>query len=95
MQEALINVEKHAAARHVQVTLDIQPKQATLEIRDDGRGFRLPQHLGSLLEQDHFGLVGLRERLELVRGSLQIFSSPGEGTRLAASVPLPGEGQDA
>ena len=95
MQEALINVEKHAAARHVQVTLDIQPKEVTLEIRDDGRGFRLPQHLGSLLEQDHFGLVGLRERLELVRGSLQIFSSPGEGTRLAASVPLPAEGQHA
>jgi len=95
MQEALTNVEKHAAARHVQVTLDIQPKEVTLEIRDDGRGFRLPQHLGSLLEQDHFGLVGLRERLELVRGSLQIFSSPGEGTRLAAGVPLPGEGQDA
>jgi signal transduction histidine kinase len=95
MQEALINVEKHAAARHVQVTLDIQPKEVTLEIRDDGRGFRLPQHLGSLLEQDHFGLVGLRERLELARGSLQIFSSPGEGTRLAASVPLPAEGQDA
>jgi signal transduction histidine kinase len=95
MQEALVNVEKHASARHVQVTLDIQPKEVTLEIRDDGRGFRLPQHLGSLLEQDHFGLVGLRERLELVRGSLQIFSSPGEGTRLAASVPLPGEAQDA
>jgi len=95
MQEALINVEKHASARHVQVTLDIQPKEVTLEIRDDGRGFRLPQHLGSLLEQDHFGLVGLRERLELVRGSLQIFSSPGEGTRLAARVPLPEQGQDA
>jgi signal transduction histidine kinase len=95
MQEALINVEKHASARQVQVTLDIQPKEVKLEIRDDGRGFRLPQHLGSLLEQDHFGLVGLRERLELVRGSLQIISSPGEGTRLAASVPLPGEGQDA
>jgi len=95
MQEALINVEKHASARHVQVTLDIQPKEVTLEIRDDGRGFRLPQHLGSLLEQDHFGLVGLRERLELVRGGLQIYSSPGEGTRLTASVPLPGEGQDA
>jgi len=95
MQEALINVEKHASARHVQVTLDIQPKEVMLEILDDGRGFRLPQHLGSLLEQDHFGLVGLRERLELVRGSLQIFSSPGEGTRLAASVPLPSERQDA
>ena len=95
MQEALINVEKHAFARHVQVALNIQPKEVTLEIRDDGRGFRLPQHLGSLLEQDHFGLVGLRERLESVHGSLQIFSSPGEGTRLAASVPLPAEEQDA
>jgi signal transduction histidine kinase len=95
MQEALINVEKHASARRVQVTLDIQPTEVRLEIRDDGRGFHLPQHLGSLLEQDHFGLVGLRERLELVRGSLQILSSPGEGTRLTASVPLPGEGQDA
>jgi signal transduction histidine kinase len=94
LQEALVNVEKHASARHVQVILDIQPQHVRLEILDDGLGFRVPQHLGSLLEYDHFGLVGLRERLELVHGSLQIQSSPGEGTRLAATVPLPEDGRD-
>jgi signal transduction histidine kinase len=91
LQEALVNVEKHAAAAHVRVLLEIRPREVTLEIQDDGRGFRIPQHLGSLLEQDHFGLVGLRERLELVRGTLQIKSSPGQGTRLSARVPLPGD----
>jgi signal transduction histidine kinase len=95
LQEALANVDRHALARHVQVVLDVQPRQVSLEIRDDGRGFRIPQPLGTLLEQDHFGLVGLRERLELVHGTLQIWSAPGEGTRLAASVPLPGEVLDA
>ncbi len=89
LQEALVNVEKHAAAARIQVELTVGPDKVSLEIRDDGRGFQPPQHLGSLLEQDHFGLVGLRERLELVHGTLSIASAPGQGTRLLATVPLP------
>jgi signal transduction histidine kinase len=92
MQEALTNVEKHAAARHVQVTLDIQPKQVTLEIRDDGRS-RLPQHLGEPARARPLRLVGLR-------------GAAGAGARVCRSlVPgrgpgwppacLPGRGQDA
>ncbi len=88
MQEALANAEKHANARRVEVALDILPEMACLTVQDDGQGFHLPQHLGQFIDGNHFGLVGLRERLELVRGNLSIVTAPGEGTQLQATVPL-------
>lgn len=88
LQEALANVQKHAQAKHVFVKLHLHPEAAQLLIQDDGRGFRVPARLGQLLGDNHFGLVGLRERLEMVRGSLEIDSAPGRGTLLQARLPL-------
>jgi signal transduction histidine kinase len=89
LQEALSNVLKHAAARTVRVNLTILPGEIRLSVWDDGRGFRVPRHLGRLLDGHHFGLVGLRERLDAVDGVLKVTSSPGRGTRLQARVLLP------
>jgi len=82
-QEGLTNVEKHAGAGRVKVRLHAGAGELRLQIEDDGEGF-LPQDAG---RPGHFGLAGMRERLEGVGGRLLIASAPGEGTRLEAHIP--------
>jgi signal transduction histidine kinase len=81
-QEALNNVASHARANHVEVTLTGENNSLELMVRDDGVGFSVDQLRTSL------GLVGMRERAELVGGSLDIESAPGAGTMLRACFPL-------
>lgn len=88
LQEALANVHRHAAARHVEVELFVAPDQVTLEVRDDGRGFPCPSDLGALIRSGHFGLAGAQERMSLIGGNLQLQSDPAGGTRVRASLPL-------
>jgi len=88
-QEALLNVQRHAAARCLEVRVQFGLHEVRLSVEDDGQGFFVPPRLGMLMNEGHFGLVGLRERLEMVNGTLAIASTPGKGTCLEARVPLP------
>jgi signal transduction histidine kinase len=81
VQEALTNIAKHARAGQVTVRIRDRDDEIALEVRDDGAGFD-PQHSSS-----GFGLIGMRERLALVNGTLRVESSPGAGTVLHASIP--------
>ncbi|MHB1043427.1 MAG: sensor histidine kinase [Eubacteriales bacterium] len=83
-QEGLTNIQKHANATQAVVNLEFGAQQAGLYIADNGRGFN-PGNLER--EGDHYGLHGVRERLELVRGSIDLESAPGKGTKLYFSVP--------
>lgn len=85
-QEALNNVVKHARARSVLVRLVERTGRLQLLIVDDGCGFdpKLVQLVGGI------GLGGIRERLQLFNGQLDLRSAAGQGTRLRASVPLDG-----
>ncbi|RPJ00199.1 MAG: GAF domain-containing sensor histidine kinase [Chloroflexi bacterium] len=82
-QEALANVVQHAQARQIGVGLMITPEQVTLTIEDDGQGFD-----PSRIPAGHYGLIGIRERVKLLGGQLDVCSSPGEGTQLMVIVPL-------
>jgi len=86
-QEGLTNIQKHAAARIVQLSIDFQETEAHLSLSDDGRGFE-PSLLRDLQpgREGHYGLQGLQERLEMVHGSLHVESMLGQGTRLLVSV---------
>jgi two-component system NarL family sensor kinase len=84
-QEAITNVVRHAAARHLTARLTTQPAQVQLTIADDGRGFDPGQ-----VPVNRYGLVGLNERAKLLGGRLTVQSSPGAGTRLDVVVPLGG-----
>jgi signal transduction histidine kinase len=86
VQEALWNVAKHADATAVEVELRDLGGIVELTVADDGRGFR-PAASTELLRDGHFGLVGMRERIESTGGLLVVESAPGAGTRLTASVP--------
>jgi two-component system sensor histidine kinase ComP len=61
----------------------------TLRLRDDGRGFRVPERLTELTADDHFGLVSVAERVALIGGRLDIDSAPGQGTEITVTVPVP------
>ncbi len=82
-QEALTNVARHAEAGRVRVRLVATPREVRLSVEDDGRGFD-----ASRVRGDRHGLVGMRERAQMLGGALEVLSGPGEGTRVEASVPL-------
>jgi signal transduction histidine kinase len=88
LQEALFNIHKHAAAKQVEVYLRLTPEEVRLSVEDDGRGFLVRRRLSRAADTGHIGLLGLRERLKVVHGTLRINSFPGLGTRLEARVPL-------
>jgi signal transduction histidine kinase len=91
VQEGLTNVAKHAGASAVTLQVTQREERIDVLVSDDGCGFKPDAaHSG-------FGLVGMRERVELVGGELQIESRPGSGTRMMASIPVaadPGSGLD-
>ena len=82
VQEALTNITKHAAATGVELALVHREDVVELSVSDDGAGFD-PQATG-----EGFGLVGMRERVALAGGRLEITSAPGEGATLTARLPL-------
>jgi len=90
VQETLSNVYKHADAQHVKVSFILKENKMQLTIADDGKGFditKLNQKKSSKLEGG-FGIEGIRERVELVKGSISIQSSIGEGTKIDITIPL-------
>jgi ligand-binding sensor domain-containing protein len=86
-QEAIQNVKKHAAARHLGVRLEYEQRSLTLTVADDGRGFE-PATLAALHE-GHYGLTGMQERAALVHGQFTIVSQPGMGASVRLVVPAP------
>ena len=84
VQESLANVAKHAQAKHVQVRLARTEGEVVVSVHDDGQGF----HPEDPRKPHSLGLVGLRERAQLLRGSLSLASAPGQGTTVEARIPL-------
>jgi signal transduction histidine kinase len=89
LNEGLRNIVSHAKADRVNIELARDSNEIRLMIVDNGVGFTIPPNLGLLIANDHFGLVGIREWLELVDGNLEIKSSPGKGTVITARVSIP------
>lgn len=87
VQEALNNVAKHAHADHAVVSVAVLGDELTVDIFDDGRGFdpaQAPQQ-----ESSHgYGLGGIQQRIAALSGTVNIESTPGEGTVVAARIPL-------
>jgi signal transduction histidine kinase len=83
-REAIRNAVIHAQARQINVTLYFEPAEVRLEVNDDGRGFMAE----TARENVHYGIVGMRERVEQSGGTFELVSSPGHGTRVVARLPL-------
>lgn len=87
VQESLANIARHAQAREVHVTLDIEDDVLTLVISDDGIGFSDITAEKARLN-NHLGLVSMRERTDLLQGTFSIDSKPGNGTTITITIPL-------
>jgi signal transduction histidine kinase len=84
VQEALHNVTRHAGAKQVRITLQVEGGRLRLVIQDDGRGFdpRISRGLG---------LLGMQERVSHLNGTFDVRSRPMKGTLLSIELPLPEE----
>jgi signal transduction histidine kinase len=88
-QEALTNVAKHAAATQVDVSLTLDAQQARLTVRDNGRGFDTASRRAGAIGDAGWGLLGIEERANLLGGQAVVESSPGAGTQVGVTVPIP------
>jgi two-component system sensor histidine kinase DegS len=86
-QEAVSNARRHGSASHVRVSLTVRPGVAELLVVDDGPGFLWEPEFARSSRGE--GLPGMRERAELLGGTLRVESAPGAGTRIAVMLPLP------
>jgi len=89
IQEALTNVVRHADAETVLLQLSRRDNLLTVEIEDDGRGFDVTSVAKPSASGRGLGLLGMRERVELMGGHLTVESASGTGTRLLFTVPVP------
>ncbi len=87
-QEALTNVVRHARAQNVWIELSQTETLLDVVVRDDGVGFDVERTLGQVAARSSLGLLGMRERVEVFGGSLEVESAPGRGTRVRASFPV-------
>ena len=86
-QEALTNVLRHAQATRVDITLEKEDDELLLTIRDDGKGITADEQSDQL----SLGLLGMRERVDLIGGTIRIVGVEGTGTAIAVRVPIPGQ----
>lgn len=87
LQEAMTNIIRHADASKVDVAIQYQQGTLFFNIQDDGRGFSEEQ-AESARRNDHIGLYGMKERVELLKGLFKIKSAPNQGTNIMISIPL-------
>ncbi len=85
-QEAIVNAVRHGHAGKIEIDLNYEAGQVELHVQDDGCGFDPDEERAR--DNDHFGLLGMRERASQLGGSLRISSSPGHGTNIEVTVPL-------
>ncbi|HEY5261537.1 MAG TPA: sensor histidine kinase [Solirubrobacteraceae bacterium] len=92
-QEAMTNAIRHARAASIEITLQVSDDHLTLSVRDDGRGIRnrRSEHNGIHERYEGGGMRGMRERANLVGGTLRITSAPRAGTEIHLEIPLDGE----
>jgi signal transduction histidine kinase len=86
-QQAIHNVARHAQATEVHVRFRWDEEMILLEIEDNGEGFEVPKNWIDLVRDEHFGLLGIAERVDSIHGKLEILSALGDGTLIRAIVP--------
>lgn len=91
VQEAFSNVAKHAQATHVSLELAFQQQMVKITVTDNGVGFAADLIGKKIDKGTHFGLIGMRERVELLEGRLEIHSEVGGGTKVSMVIPITSE----
>jgi signal transduction histidine kinase/YHS domain-containing protein len=87
-QEAVRNAQRHGKAKHVHIKITYQPNAVRLKVKDDGSGFQPPEQLDCLANEEHYGLLGMQERVVFLKGEIDIWSKPQRGTEVNITLPL-------
>ncbi|MGP8080442.1 MAG: PAS domain S-box protein [Dehalococcoidales bacterium] len=87
IQEALRNVEKHASATQVEVSIEYEEKKINISVVDNGKGFKLAGEVGDLPREGRLGLMGMKERVNLLGGEITITSEANQGTHVLIQLP--------
>ncbi|RQD72256.1 MAG: histidine kinase [Tindallia sp. MSAO_Bac2] len=87
IQEALTNVQKHTNSDEVVIKIEFMPKKLNVLIRDNGQGFD-PEQVEPENESSGYGIMGMKERVQLMKGTINIKSQRGNGTQISVSVPI-------
>jgi two-component system sensor histidine kinase DegS len=90
VQESLSNIRKHAGASQIMVKIELLPQKILLIIKDNGKGFNLQEVLADK-KREGYGLIGIRERIQILDGELIINTATGQGTAINIAVPLEDE----
>ncbi len=88
VQEALSNVGRHAQAKQAWVEVCFKPDELAVSVRDDGIGFSPPADASDLGHAGHYGLIGIRERAQLLKANLEVRTAPGRGSEIRIVLPL-------
>jgi two-component system sensor histidine kinase DegS len=88
VQEAFTNVFKHAEASFVSLDLTYQSQMVKITVRDNGKGFLIESMNDKLSSGSHFGIIGMRERVELLEGRFELESIVDEGTKIDMIIPI-------
>lgn len=87
-QEALNNIIRHSKAGNASLCITFSDNETTLEVNDNGIGFQVPASLADFSSSGHFGLLGMRERADLIGAKLEIWSQADNGTRVSVHMPF-------
>ncbi|MDP3879544.1 MAG: histidine kinase [Dehalococcoidales bacterium] len=88
VQEALNNIRKHADATKVDLNFECNEHRLLVEITDDGKGFDLSQTLDSAISVGHIGLLGMKQRAEMLGGDIRVKTREGMGSTVTLSLPI-------
>jgi two-component system sensor histidine kinase DegS len=88
IQEALNNAKRHSKAKKVSVKFEFLESSISILITDDGVGFEIEGVIDWEEDDRCFGLIGMRERVELLQGYMDINSAPGKGTGIFMRIPF-------
>lgn len=82
VQEALNNIRQHSKATQANIVLDFRPEILNIIIYDNGKGFKVPERINTLISKKKLGLIGMQERIHSLNGFLDIQSYPDSGTTI-------------
>lgn len=91
VQETFSNVLKHANASYISLELTFQAQMVKIAVKDNGTGFDVGMIEAKIAKGSHFGLMGMRERVELLEGRMDIESSPNAGSKISMLIPIGSE----
>jgi two-component system sensor histidine kinase DegS len=88
VQESINNIRKHAAASRVKLNIEFREEGITVEVSDNGHGFNCSNTLNSAIAVGHLGLLGMKQRVEMIGGSMDIRTAEGAGAVLTFHFPV-------